>query len=298
MWFLAVDDMKKYSYTLFTFAASMVLLFTSCSNDDISGADKGLSVPVQFNAEKVSKPRVRTVKDKDGTTHWKQNDAIGVFMLGHDEKLAASTIAQSADNIEYKVRAEEKNLTAGDVDQTIYYPTINLGDKFDFVAYYPYLSSLYEYSYPLDVSDQSDESKIDVLYVKVNNEGKGYDNKSEAVPLSFTHVLSRLNFTISAGVGYQDADLLGLTVRIHGMATTVKLDLTEGTIDTESLGHVAVLTLNSAADGKLASGIVIPQPTSAMLEIELVDGTVFRWYFPVENFEAGKQYSYEVEVSD
>lgn len=277
----------KQIIRLYTLLVVSCLLMAGCdSEEDVGGSSN--HVAVQFGMGEISR-----LKTTSGGDQWALNDPIGIFMLKNGQPLNSSNIAEGADNVEYKAQADG-NATSGFTPVSgipIFYP--HDGDNVDFIAYYPYKSSLTNYIYPVDVSVQTIPADIDVLY---SNNATGYNKNSGMVDLQFNHALSKLSFTLISGTG--SPDLTGAKIEITNLATTANMSLANGTVTATNSGQT--LIANTATDGLSSSAIVIPQTLSGTkLIVTLADNTSkFEWDFPSNTeFLTGKNHQYAITVS-
>lgn len=264
------------------------LFLASCNSEGMGGSAD--PVAVRFGSGIVQ------TKTTSGGDQWTLNDPIGIFMLKNGQPLNSSNIAEGADNIEYKAQADG-NAISGFTPASgtpIFYP--QNGDNVDFVAYYPYKSSLVNYTYPVNVSDQTTPANIDVLYANTANTNPGgYSKTSGTVDLQFSHALSKLSFTLISGTG--SPDLTGAKIEITNLATTAEINLPDGTVTATNSGQI--LIANTATDGLSSSAIVIPQTLSGTkLIVTLADNvSKFEWTFTNTQFEQGKNHQYSITVS-
>ena len=93
----------------------------------------------------------------------------------------------------------------------IYLPADNT--PLDFVAYYPYTAGLKNNIYTVDVTDQSDQSAIDLMAA-----GKqSADRISVKVSFNFVHKLSKIVINLAPGMGVTGDELEGMTVQLTGL---------------------------------------------------------------------------------
>ena len=279
----------KHILKSYILLALFSLLMIGCSSDDgIDGA--GDPVAVQFGTGNIAVPKTTL-----GGDQWTAGDRIGIFMKKSGEMLASTSIMENADNIQYKAQtggAASSGFIPADAT-TIYYP-VDASQKVDFIAYYPYKSSLTDYIYPVNVSDQSKPEDIDVLY---SNSATSKDKRSGTVDLQFKHALSKLSFTLVPGVGAPD--LTGAKVEITDLATEGYIDLSDALVMYDLANIHNTITANTAADGLSSSAIVMPQPISrSKVVITLSDGVgKFECDLPTVTFAAGYNYSQTITVS-
>lgn len=271
---------------LYTLLVVSCLLLAGCSNDEDAG-NFGDPVAVQFGTGKIA--RLKTTAEGD---QWTLNNTIGIFMIRNGQSLSSANIAESADNREYQAQTGNSNQSGFIPVGTdiIYYP--QNGDKVDFIAYYPHKTTLTNYIYPIDVSNQATPEDIDVLY---SNNAKGYNKNSGTVDLQFNHALSKLSFTLEPGDN--SPILAGAKIEIINLATTANLDMADGSVTTTNSGQT--LTADTTSNELSSSAIVIPQALSGTkLIVTLADNvSKFEWDFTTTEFQTGKNYQYTITVS-
>lgn len=234
---------------------SLTLFMTGCQRDPLPEEPK---VEVALNSQ---------IATKASDAKWEAEDLIGLFMLEADEW----NISGGVDNFQYESGTPETDGSSSfspvDGDNTAYFP-IN-GDEVDFLAYYPYNSSVSSFVYPISLSDQSSLPAIDLMTAKSD----GYDKLNPEVSLNFTHRLVKLRFVLSSSVVTAE-DIEGAELTIKGMYTTASYNLSTGAISSQ--GNKAGITIDLSDEG-ICEAIVLPRAAGegVTFEIELVDGTVF-----------------------
>lgn len=203
---------------LLSVLATATILFASCNNDTEEINDGHVKFSSGVNT-------VSRVGGGDGD-QWEVNDNIGIYMIGHSDEL----VKENAENIRYTTTSAGANatFTPGNTAETIYYP-VDITQKVDFIAYHPYNASVNNYIYPVDLTNQGNQSAIDLMMAqKANNNGAGYD-KTNILPVNliFTHQLAKVILNVSAGAGVNNLD--GLVVNIKGMYTKADFDISDPT---------------------------------------------------------------------
>lgn len=279
----------KYIAKLYTLVAVTCLL-AGCSNDEDVG-DMSNPVAVRFGMGEISR-----LKTTSGGDQWVLDDPIGIFMVKNRQQLNSDNIAEDADNLKYKAQTGGNAISGftpvGGIPT--FYP--QNGDNVDFIAYYPYNSQLVDYTYPVDVSNQSNPATIDVLYANsANTLSSGYNKHSGMVDLQFNHALSKLSFALVPGDGI--SSLTGAKIEITSLASIADMSLADGTVTATNSGQT--ITANTAADGLSSSAIVIPQNLSgSKIIVTLADNaSKFEWTFTNAQFEEGKNHQYSITVS-
>lgn len=266
--------------TNYLFIGMAVLMMTACNNDENETQVNDGRVAVSF-AGGITLTRATT-------DAWEANDGIGIYMLEHGTK----TVAHGAANRKYVTTAGNGEFTPAGVEQTIYFP-LNADEKADFIAYYPQ-TDLTDDIYKVDVSDQKNPADIDLLR---SDNATGKDKSTNTVDLKFFHRLSRVEVELTAGEGVSDAELAGMSITLSKQPVKADFNVLQNTLTAGQ--DLATLTLNTAADGKTASAIILPQEGASgrSLELTLTGGTVLTW--PVEadrTFEQGKKTIFNITL--
>ena len=266
------------------------LFLASCSNDDSPEVNDGR---VNFTSGITATPKTKVVTDNAGNSTWNVNDPIGVYMVAN----TTTTIAESAENIPYKATAAAASTSfAASSASVIYYP-VNAPAKVDFVAYHPYNTSVTNWVYPVNVSTQTPQTDIDLMYATADNAGAGYDKSSTNVNFTFSHQLVKLIINVSTGTGVTGSVS---SVSIKGMNTSAKFDL-EGTDGLTDLGTPQAITPYTATVGTKYEAILLPATlsTAHMVTFTTSAGETFTWPMSndVTSLEAGSIYTYDITLT-
>jgi len=228
------------------------------------------------------------VTTKAAGTNWESNDAIGVFM-----KTGSGLSNALASNKQYVTTKGDGNFNASNTTEEINYPAD--GSNVDFIAYYPYQTAITNNIYPVNVADQTQQNKIDLLYA--NNVTGANKNKPNA-QLQFGHKLSKVELTIAAGTGV--SSLTGLTVTYNGFNTTANFDLATGTL-AAGANPAAIKAKTTAGTTTTAAEIILlPVASVAGAKVEFKIGNeIYTWTLPSSTtYEAGKKYSYNITLQE
>ncbi|MEN0052044.1 MAG: fimbrillin family protein [Mucilaginibacter sp.] len=276
--------MKKQNILLAT-ALSLIVLGSSCKKDNNHNHDSGNpggSKAVQFTAAINGQ-----IKTKASNDQWDAGDTIGVFMktgTGLSNVLAA--------NKSYLTTGDGA-FTASATDQTIFYPD---NGTVDFIAYYPFKKALTNNTYAVDVTQQANQSAIDLLY---SNNATGLSKTSSIANLVFVHQLSKIEFTVTKGAGV--TDLNGLAVSLGGQTAKANVDLASGTLtNTTSTADINAKTTAQAGGTALAEAILIPTADASgkVVTFSLPAGK-FNLTLPSgTKYEQGKKYTYSIELKN
>ena len=271
------------------FVSGVLVSFIFClsCNDvhspELTSCDSAIVFSSSIGEQMISKSRVYGFS-------WEAGDMIGIYMKKTGEEFATGTVKPFS-NIKYK--------TAGDgIFAPFYwggalrYPVD--GSAVDFMAYYPYCDDIVDFKFPVDVSDQSSQTEIDLLYS--NNAVNKDKNSPLGIRLNFTHQLTKIVLNIT---GENISDLSELKVSLEGTKTKAVFDLANGILellDTEE--SIYLKTIKDEAK-VIAEAIILP--TDAMsgrsFVFELSDGRKFRWDIPETcSFQKGKKHIYNVTL--
>ncbi len=205
---------------------------------------------------------------------WQTNDKIGVYMTSTD-------FGDLGANVLYSTASGNGNFSS---TTPLYYPS---SGEVEIFAYYPWVDGVDLTTYPID-----SEAQVDLLSVTKS----GVASSSAALDLTFTHLLSKVSLTISAGEGLTTADLAALEVKLSGISTTADFDITMSkATTTNSDGE---LELTTAAEGTSSSAIVIPQELSdATLYFTTAAYGTFLAEIQTAAFAVGNEYKYTATLN-
>ncbi len=229
-----------------------LLIFQSCSESSQSPSAEGVEpTPVEFSNGVITRA---------SGVNWAKDDRVGIYML-----LNGTTTSYEYDDVTYANIQYYNELTSGtaanfapvNIDEEIYYTMDN--EAVDFVAVYPYSDQLTatNFIYPLDMSDQSEKTELDLMTAYVTNANTSLD----AVELTFSHLLSQLTFVVKAGDGYPS--LNGLTISISGLINSGTYDVMNKSLE---LGDT---TSNLSVLNEYA--IILPQTAKVVFHIATTD---------------------------
>lgn len=255
-------------------AGTALFAMTACvNNDDKSEWNTG-NQAITFNAS------IQGLSRASGT-QWATGDRIGVYMKANGAALTAATDA----NKQYTV-SETGTVAASSENDVLYFPA----DKsaVDFVAYYPYQSTLADNTYKVNVADQTNQPAIDLLYSNnVTNVSSGTPN------LTFTHQLSQIVFNLTKDNTI--ATLNGLTIKFTGLNTKADFTLADGKL--ANAGTPA--EINALVKDNQAAIIAIPATSLSGVKVVFnLNGTTFTADYPEAKLEAGKKYVHKVVLKD
>lgn len=229
----------KISLLLATLA---MLSLTACMKEYPTPTEANKEINVKASIEELfgqDKPTSRAIGNS-----WESGDAIGIFMINNGSTLSLPALAANA-----KYMTNGTNTFTPTLGNTVNFP-INKS-KVDFIAYYPYTTSLNGLDYQIDISDQSNFSDIDLLY---SNNVKGVNSSSGSVDLKFQHQLVKIVLNIS--MDETVIDFTELQASITNVNTKANFSLIDGTINNETMPKSVLFNINT--DGTTGSAILLP----------------------------------------
>lgn len=262
-------------------ATAAAAVTSSCQKAPIS--EQELTKAVTFSSTISNQ-----VTTKAAGANWESNDAIGVFM-----KTGSGLSSALASNKQYVTTKGDGNFSASSITEEINYPAD--GSNVDFIAYYPYQTTITNNIYPVNVADQTQQNKIDLLYA--NNVTGANKNKPNA-QLQFGHKLSKVELTVAAGTGV--SSLSGLTVTYNGFNTTANFDLATGTLAAGANPAAIKAKTTAGTTTTAAEAILLPVASVAGAKVEFKIGNeTYTWTLPSSTtYEAGKKYSYNITLQE
>ena len=272
--------------------ALSALLFVSCSNDnETPEVNDGR---VKFTSGITATPQTKVATDNAGNSTWNLNDPIGIYMVAN----TTTTVAENAANIPYKATTAAASTSfAPSGVTTIYYP-VNTPALVDFIAYHPYSASVADWVYPIDLSTQTPQTAIDLMYAPADNSGAGYDKTSASVNFNFKHQLVKLIINVDMGSGVTGTVS---AVSIKGMNTAANFDL-KGVAGLTNFGTPQAITPYTATAGAKYEAILLPAAalsTAHRVTFTTSAGETFTWPMSSEisSLTAGSIYVYTVTLT-
>ena len=272
--------------------------FVSCNQNEIEKIPfEGRSeVSFSSNIIKVIPP----IKTRMAGNLWAVNDPIGIYMLEEE----STAVVEDMRNIKYvSTNTGEDGIFEAD-EVTIFFP--DNGNKVRFMSYFPYTASITDDTYQVDVTDQTSQSAIDLLYSF--NEDAKYDKTSseKKVILVFNHKLAKININIKAGEGLEKSDLDNIKVHFEKFNRKAEFDLISGNLNNITDNGNIIPAEISPKQNYSASyeAIIIPElyPNTSMIVFDLNNGDsgdsdVFTWKFKNDELGEGNEYTYNVTVN-
>ncbi len=229
----------KISNLLYMGALSTLALM-SCTNNDDNSEWYG-SEGIVFTT---------AIQSRVSGNTWNANDEVGIYMMNAGSGIEAAT----AQNKKY-IAQTNGTLTAAP-GNGIYLPE---SGNVDFIAYYPYTTSVSGNKLAVNVSDQSNPAAIDLIY---SNGTKGVAaTTSTTISLGFTHQLTKVTLNVTKDETIET--LNGLGVNIKGVSTEGEFNLADGTLTATAGTNNKDVAMYIDAQGTTATATAIILPTAA-----------------------------------
>ncbi len=261
----------NFSISTLCFSTLLAAALSSCTNE----------IQSLMDADRAVTFTTATPHRATGTT-WEAGDAIGVFMAASGETVGTDAA------VRYETPSGDGNFSSA---SPLYFPSD--GSAVDFVAYYPYDATLSGTTYKVNVSDQSEPAKIDLMRAD-NLRGLSLTNRTAR--LDFDHELATLTLRLTATDG---TVLNGLTATLEDVATQADFDLTTGTFSTPTAtADVAMLVTTESTTSATATALLIPGTYAEGLKVTLRLGDKVQTVAPsLTQIEGGKDYTFNLNVT-
>lgn len=264
------------------YAIVLLLALGSCSREAQQETESGKQQFVRFTSV------VEGAYTRATGASWAANDQIGVFMKQSGEVLGSGTIVGDGDNVSYITETGDGNFLPNGT--SLEYPSN--GSAVDFIAYYPFQTTLDNYIYKVDVADQSKPEKIDLLYA---DNLKGRTQTSVTGNLQFYHQLSQLTLNLSSS---DNTDLSDLTVSVSGVKTKADFNLVDGSLVVDEKSEAVV---NMRRVGNAAEAILLPTNTVNGIKLTLTlngKAKVITLPSSITSLEKTAKYTFSVNIKN
>jgi len=178
---------------------------------------------------------------------WPVNNIIGLYVAAADEK----AVIEDYQNIRYISTKGDGKFTPGNkYTDVIYYPENN--SSVQFISYSPYRAEMINGVYAIDLTQQSNQQALDLLYAE-STQAKPAD---DVVKLDFDHELSKVVFNIKAGETL--VGLNNLKVSISNLKAKADYRLLDRSFNEEEA--TTELTMKTTVVDRVAvsEGIILP----------------------------------------
>lgn len=261
------------------FVMLAALMMAGCSNEVEEQVMDSRRVPLQINGD------INMLMTRAADDHWDDNDAIGVYMVN-----AENSIVRNVSNYRYTVVTGGQNGTfiPADENNTAYFPED--GTAVNVVAYYPQ-GNVVENKLSLDLANQDNQPKIDLMSAKAENASKS----SPTVNLGFKHRLTKLFFKIEG-----DVNTDGINATISNQYTKIQYDILNDELLIAEGSEKENIVMKYWSTNRFVEAIVLPNDANnSAVDRELtfqLNEKIFKATISNSTtFEAGKKYTYKVK---
>lgn len=283
----------KNLFLLAAIAAATATLMTSCNKDDDDYNYDNAGI--RFTSG-ITAPQTKvTTNVGTGVSTWEVGDPIGIYMV----ETGTTTISEGATNIPYEAKDALPTTSFIPTGGAIYYPVDEL-KSVDFIAYHPYTGAVANYVYPVELTAQTPQSALDLMYATANNAGAGYSkaDRDKTVTFAFEHKLVKLILNVVKGAGVT-GDIT--SVSIKGMNTTANYDL-KGAGGLTDIDNIAGITPHTATANSRYEAILLPLAAlDATHSVDFTIGTdTYTWATmaaDMPKLEAGNIYTYTITLT-
>ena len=270
--------------------AALMALFTACSQDETAVQS---AVPQNGDINLTSQVVPTRAASELQTTALNTSVKVGAFGV-----TGTSTISNGNNN-QYTVESDATLSATANMKWPDATSTVNI------YAYAPYqegwaYNTANSFSVKTDQSADADYLASDLLYAKASS-----IQTTEAIPLAFTHKLSRINVTVKKSTG-ATATLNGASVYITNTCTATTLNPSMGALAStpSTVNNIKIGTLNAepTTDGMTLYGITIPQTIAADTKLVKIvtagstSKTLVAKLGSAATLEAGKSYHFTANV--
>lgn len=255
--------------------AVFVILLQACSGEQTNDirplADRDLTF--SSTIESIG-PASRAANSQ-----WSKNDRIGVYILTSDKQTTLT------ENHSFTTLTGDGNFSS--TTGSMIYPE----ETVDYKAYYPYSEDVADYIYKVNVADQSQPEKIDLLYA---DNLTGREPASVTGNLQFKHKLARLRLNLSST---DNSDISQLAAQVTGVPATADFNLKTGVFTLAT----TLASIPMKREGNSASALLIPVAGTNDVKIQLtLDGKTKEVSLPATftSIEGGNDYVININVKN
>lgn len=266
---------KKLLYFIIIF-----LVFYACRKNQIR---------IDQNAIQFTSTIVEENQSKAIGTNWEKGDEIGVFMLESGLPLSTNAIVNGTNNRMFFI-----NGTTFQSSENLFLPE----NPVDFIAYYPY-KIITDYQYAVDITDQSNQAKIDLMYAK---NARGINKGDNKVSLIFDRQLAKISIKLTvANIDEQDYEKMKVVIpKVNTLGT---FDLVTGKLDVNksSQKDIEGKVINNHDGTAIVEFLLLPGEsiTGKTLQFLTSADTKFAWKLPkVNKLKRANHYSFDVNIDN
>ena len=268
--------------------AAIALTFTACSSDNDIPADNGKEYPISLS---VGISDLSVVTRTSSTLEFGE---LGLYITRNGEKTLQGKYL--CNNAQFTYGSNGWSCT-----NTYYWAADNA--TIDYVAYYPYQSTVTGNYISWDVTDQSSVNR-DLLYQNASNVA---NTVNHSIGITLGHVCSKLVVNVSK-LGSEIAEGTKISsIKIGGLKAEGNFYLFADSNNGHNAGswvpdvnsadiEMAVLVTPNQDMKATYEAILIPQTAAFTLTIRLSDNSEYQLAVPSQAFAAGTCYTLTIQV--
>ncbi len=276
----------------FLFAAAVTAMFTACSNDNSPVDDGQLRLSTANTIINT-----RAADQSLQLTQFADKEKVGIFLV----ESVSGTATTGGNATTYDQPLEYTADGKGGLTNVQYWPTS--GNGLYIYGVYPSAAATAAAAYNATgveftvESDQSTDAKYKASDLMTGApESNPVARTADAVKLTFTHLLTKVNINLTAGVGFETSDLSDAEVSILNTLPTTTFSVQSTTVGAASgtAGDIKVCT------GKTGSAVIVPQKVEAntgFIKVEVGGGSYIYKLEKETTFAGQTEYTYEITVS-
>lgn len=266
----------KSTYKVTAVLLTSIALLSSCKSKS-AGVDNPTDHVLKVISSDISWSRT------NGDA-WRAGDEIGIYAFDTGEKLSDASLYDGKANVKFVTK--EGNGVFVHSNAAIPLPRQK---NIDVIAYYPFRNDITGYRYAFDNTDQSNHSKIDVLYARA--EGFNFDHYEATI--TFSHVLTKLDFIIDTN-GH---DLGTPTVTCDDITVDGTLLIADGSVTTGTKNASPSIVISNKNDASMMHGsMVLPPQTYQDKKVTLTIGDK-KIESVIPTFTTKSGYRYELMIN-
>lgn len=262
-----------------------ILLMHACSNTDGLLEEPTITDKINFIST-IDNNNFGGTNTKAINSSWDAQDEIGVFMYQDGKELQENTIVNEIYNHVFTTTGNGTFTTQE--GKEVFFPKDV--EKVNFIAYYPYDSEIKNFEKVIDVAEQSNPAKINLMY---SNNLKGNSANTSRV-LQFKHILSRVQFDIKTK---QNVNLAGLSIEINDVPVKAALNLVDGSLKIDNTSTQASVVAYKESDERYSAFLLPTESSSIKFTIRIRDKVITKT-INTANLNSGKQNVITLSLSD
>lgn len=259
-------------------------LWASCDNSKNPTTGSDIAQSLSFSANSL-----RMMDSK-----WQSGDAIGVFMLPNGASLAEGTQRES--NACFQTTEDNTPSALFTARSTADQITLPESEAVDFMAYYPF-EAAFASQVKKEIEYIAGSPLPDFLYSASAKNITRSANAGKVIPLQFRHVMSE----VVVNLFYKDnTPVQAASVQLTDLQLNGSFSLVDGVVGNPSAsvkrGDIALQKKQGTTNSYTAILIPTAKGEQTLFSVQ-IDGKRFTYTPPIESYEAGKRYTFNLKLN-